>query len=203
MVEQIRVDFDPERTPPTPVVGMLGIATFLFLLEALLELLVIHSASVNGLTVPAGAWGIPEVTIAFGLLLLLLTFAYLRRPSGILGLLFLVLGGLSFLIGAGFLVGGILVIVAGALACFWDGVEDRLWALATRTRAMASGLELTTQGGRLSTPSLGHDAATTSGPQQPSPIGYSPCPVCGELNRLESASCISCGKHLPLGQGGP
>jgi len=158
----------------------------LLLIEGIFEIAILDLGASYGLSIPASTWAIPGVTILLVVLLFVFVWRYWNQPSWALGVIFIVLGMLSFIVGAGFLVGGILVLIGGALACFAD------WVLVLVS-------------GRMS-------RVSTNGPSPPEPpstvesvshfasslpvIVYRRCPSCGELNRRELTVCEACGKPM-------
>ncbi len=186
---------EPSGIPPTPVVGMVATGAALILIEGLLELGILHSATVYGLGVSPSAWGVPGATIALAVLLLLLTWAYSEAPSWEKGVLFLILGAISFVLGAGFVVGGIFIIVGGALACFavWVWEVSRPLPLLPRSAGTNSSSMPESQP---------PTAEAQINPDKPSRMAlasvivYRPCPNCDELNSRESAVCSTCGQTL-------
>lgn len=180
------------RTPPTPVIGMVAPGAFLILIEGLLELWIVHSAAVVGFSISSSASGIPEATIALAVLLLLVTWWYSVDPSWGKGVLFLILGALSFGLGAGFVVGGILIIVGGALACFADWVHEvaravRLISSIDRGPSVDGGAEPSVTKSPI-------DSERASKVAPPAITIYRPCPRCGELIPRDAPACSACGQ---------
>ena len=100
---------------PRPVIGLLLAGSLLILLEGCIFL----SFSISGVVLLS-----PAIAIVLALILLLLTWAAAEGLSPGLGVVFVVLGALSFLVGAGFIIGGILVVTAGSLEIFADWIRD-------------------------------------------------------------------------------
>ena len=184
------------ESPPTPIVGMVVVGALLILVEGLVELGISGEASVYGLPVPLSLWALPAFTIALAALLLFLVWRYAVSPSGGLGVLFIALGALSFVLGGGFLVGGILILVGGAIACFAEWVQELVGRNLRYARVRTTSPPTEARDGdppRTST-------KDTGGPGHPAKsagiVVYRPCPSCGALNRREFTVCPSCGKSI-------
>ena len=175
---------DFSGAPPTPVIGLVVAGTLFLLIEGILEIAILDLGASYGLSIPASTWAIPGFTILLVAVLFVFVWVYWDRPSWGLGAIFIVLGVVSFIVGAGFLVGGILVIIGGALACFAD------WVLVLVSGRMSR------------VPTTG--PSTPEGPSTVEPVSrfasslpvivYRRCPSCGELNRRELTVCEACGK---------
>jgi hypothetical protein len=175
---------------------MVVVGALLILVEGLVELGISSQASVYGLPVPLSLWAVPALTITLAALLLLLIWRYAISPSWGLGVLFIALGALSFVLGGGFLVGGILILIGGAIACFVDWVQELVDLNRQFAGARATSPPPEARGGdppRTST-------KDTAGPWRPAKsagiVVYRPCPSCGALNRQEFTVCPSCGKSI-------
>lgn len=174
------------------------VAGALFILvEGILEVGILNQGTAYGLPVPPSIWAVPVFTIILALLLLYLAWIYVDAPSGRLGVVFMALGVLSFVLGAGFLVGGILIIIAGALACFADWVQkwvDRWYGyVRPRTTDPSSSVRSADLEGAPSTETPRPSRSAKSADI----VVYRPCPSCGQLNRREFTVCSTCGKPLP------
>ena len=117
---------DGRDSAPTPIVGLVVGGASLLLAHGLLEVWFLHSAAVYGLGLSPSISVVPASTIVLAVLIILLAWWYGRSPSWVSGALFIGLGSTSYVLGGGFLVGGILIIVGGALACFADWVEETI-----------------------------------------------------------------------------
>ena len=164
---------------PKPVVGLLLAGSLLVLLEGLIEL----ALPISGVVVV-----IPGLTVALGVLLLLLIWPIATEESPTVAVIFIVLGGASFLLGGGFIVGGVLIVIAGALELHAN------WVLEVIPHYVTA---LARQAGPPSTP----EPPPRSPPQpddspQAHLIVYSHCPSCGELNPRGTEKCSACGSAL-------
>jgi hypothetical protein len=185
-----------DESPPTPIVGMVVVGSLLILVEGLLELGLSSQASVYGLPIPPSLWAVPAFTIALAALLLLLVWRYATSPTWGLGVLFIVLGMLSFVLGGGFLVGGILILIGGALACFADWVQELVIHDVRFARARTTSPPPESRDGESPRAPV-RDAAEPAPPAKSAGIVvYRPCPSCGTLNRRELIVCPSCGKSI-------
>ena len=192
--------------PPSPVIGLVVCGAILVLLEGLIELAIVGTVSATvtlpGAIVAAGII-IAGFAIALAVVILLLAWAYFVEPSGALGIVFIVLGALSFLVGAGFVIGGVLIVVGGSLAVFAEWVEEA-FAPHWVTDRVPSGQASTT----VTTPPL-PPSPTPPAPLQRSPVtAWSPaqassiviyrnCPRCGDLVPRDAPACIRCGGTFP------
>jgi len=182
--------------PPTPIVGMFVVGASLILIEGLLELGISSQAAVYGLPVSSAVWAVPTFTIVLAVLLFLLTWGYATSPSWGLGVLFLLLGMLSFILGGGFIVGGILILIGGALACFADWVQELVNRNLQIARGRTTSPPTEARGGERPR-TTAKDIAEPSHPAGSAGIVvYRPCPSCGELNPPEFTACLSCGKSI-------
>lgn len=182
--------------PPTPIVGLIVVGSLFILAEALALFADESLAQTYG--VPFSTLGLvtPTTCLIISVLLFSSLWMYVRSPSWGPGVIFIVLGIVSFFFGAGFVVGGILVVVGGSLACYTDWVQQ----LANRLVALARGPSTTASPGALRSPP---EETPTTGPAQDSRpasgtqvVVYRPCPSCGELNPPESTICSACGKAI-------
>ena len=179
--------------PPSPVVGLLVAGAVLLIIEgAILAAISSLAASV----LPVLGVGIGAAVFAFILaaLVLWVAVAYSREDSGGLGLAAIILGALSFLVGAGFELGGIFIVVAGALAMLWESVEERT---ARRSTPLSAGRVGSAE--RNSSPSSALNRAGSEPPRPEGPGGiviYHGCPTCGELYRPGETTCPKCGSSL-------
>ncbi len=176
---------DPD--PPRPVLGLLVLGSLLLVAEG-----VLFAAFVVSVVAASAFIVVPALPIALGVLLLGLSWVYSRNPVGALGYLFIVLGALSFLVGGGFVVGGIMIVVAGALAVFAEWVSDSIPrpppAVPPRARPGPGGTP---------TPTATPPSPTTLPPPSKGVVIYGPCARCGEIIPRESSRCPSCGSAVP------
>lgn len=172
---------------PRPVIGLLAIGGVLILIEGAIELVTVSP-------VPGQFLFSPILAIILAVLILLFT-AIVAGESSFLGWLFIILGALSFLVGGGFVVGGIFVVLAGALEIFSDWAEEMV------------GLELAAQGRTVVTPTAagGDDTTSSTGATSrgkdnlrthaaPGAPTLSRCRFCGTLNPAARKSCVECGR---------
>lgn len=182
------------------VFGLMLAGSLLVLIEGLVELGVPISVQLPGVGYAFAA--VAGVTIAIGLILILLTVLYSMGESGALGVLIIVSGAISFLVGAGFIVGGVLVIVGGALAMVVEPIQDQLDerpVSAHAAKPSANPLRVPNEatkalgdGHRESTPSAVASSAESDGLRI-----YQQCPTCGELNLPGTKVCGRCRATLP------
>ena len=184
---------------PTPVVGLVVAGALLILLEGAFEVAAFDAVVQVGLPVPSAFAVVPALTIFLGIVLLFAAWSYTAVPSWGVGVLFLILGGLSFLLGGGFLVGGVLILIGGGLACFAESAEAtadqgvRALSAASAPRTVAGPTPRARRGAQV-------PSAVPWQANGPTSIGgvvvYRPCPSCGELNARELSNCSACGRAM-------
>jgi type III secretory pathway component EscS len=179
---------------PRPIVGLLTVGSILILLEGLIELG--FSLALISLSIPGVIFVVPGLTIALGILLLLLTVVYARTPTSTVGMLVLVLGALSFLLGGGFVVGAVLIVVAGALAVFADWVSEELVSRQFVPGANVSKNPNSLGRGPAPTPASVKSAGARTSPVSAPVVIYRTCPTCRDLNPQGSTRCWKCGGAL-------
>jgi hypothetical protein len=174
------------------------VGALLLLIEGLVVLALIASA-VSTISLPAlflvASFAVGIFPIILALVVFLLTWRYARETSSLLGTAFIVLGALSFLFGAGFVVGGIMIILAGALAMFAEWLDESLppsrASLVVARNSAIPGDPVLGSSGNASAP-----GATSSAPRSAPIVIYSQCLSCGELNPPGYTLCQRCGKGL-------
>jgi hypothetical protein len=203
-----------EYDPPRPVIGLVVVGAILVLLEGLVELgttAVVASAVTLPGAILAVSYSISGLTIALAVIVLFFAWVYAQDSSGSIGIVIIVLGALSFLLGAGFLIGGILIVVGGALAVFAEWVEQS-FAPEFVTSQVPYG-QAPARAGVPSTPAPSPPPASRErspgGFWTPAKAGgivlYRTCPRCGELVPRDAPDCSRCGGALPQagGSGAP
>jgi len=187
------------RGPPSPIIGLLVVGALLVLIEGLVILAIVASAA-STISLPAvflvSSVAVGAFPVILALVVFLLTWQYAGETSSLLGAVFIVLGGLSFLFGAGFVVGGVMIILAGSLAMFAEWLDEslppaRASLVAARSSAIPGDPGLGASG-NASAPG----ATSNATPSAPIVI-YSQCLSCGELNPPGYTLCQRCGAGLP------
>jgi hypothetical protein len=144
---RVREPDTDSRVPASPVIGMSVAGSGLILLAGVLEFISI-ARTVTGSGMREAALGLAGLIILLAGFALLTTWIYALEPSRLLGVGFIVLGSVSlfvaallstigiidllifgalgFFLTAAFLVGGVLLTIAGGLANIAAWVEDLL-----------------------------------------------------------------------------
>lgn len=192
--------------PPRPVIGLVVCGAILILLEGLLELGLVAISS-SAITLPGAivaiGFAISGFTIALAAVILLLAWVYAGNPSGLIGVVFIVLGAFSFLVGAGFDIGGILIVVGGALAVFaeWIGESFAPNWVTTRVPYAQSSPSVGVPPPPPPSPPPGPPERTRGAVWTPPRTGgiviYRTCPRCGELVPRDAPACSRCGGSFP------
>ncbi len=175
------------------------VGAMLVLIEGLVILALVASAA-STISLPAvflaSTLAVGAIPVILALVLFFLTWRYAAEPSSLLGAVFIVLGGLSFLVGAGFVVGGVMIILAGSLAMFaeWLGESlspSRASLVVARSSAIPGDPGLGPMG-NVPAPGAGSKATPSA-----NIVIYSQCLSCGELNPPGYTLCQRCEAGLP------
>lgn len=179
--------------PPSPVVGLLVAGSILLIIEGVV-VAAVSSLAANVLPILGVGIGVAAFIFVLAFLTLWVAVAYLREHSWGLGLFAIILGALSFLVGAGFFLGGLFIIIAGSLAMFWDSVERS--AFSSSASNPASIVRSSERDGLLSSSSTPAGSRQSHAEGAREIILYRRCPTCGELYRPGETTCPRCGSPL-------
>ncbi len=177
---------------PRPVLGLLLIGGALILIEGVFGVVLASRFPGQSLVL----YGDPVAAIVLAVLIFVFT-AITAGEGPLAGWLFIALGALSLFVGGGFLVGGIFVVLAGALGIFADWTEELV-----RLRLEGHGLTVITTdaNGGGDTASVGGAATTGPGGLPPPTRSTAPaaarCRSCGVLNPAGRVQCVPCGRVL-------
>jgi hypothetical protein len=187
------------RGPPSPVIGLLVVGASLVLIEGLVILALVASAA-STISLPAvflvSSVAVGVFPVILALVVFLLTWRYSVETSSLLGAIFIVLGGLSFLVGAGFVVGGVMIILAGGLAMFAEWLDESLPS-SRASLVVARSSAIPGDPGEGSAGNASAIGATSKATPSANIVVYSQCLSCGELNPPGYTLCQRCGAGLP------